>query len=121
MHRPVAVLLTTLTVIVLGLLAAARLPISLLPEVGIPRVSVQVSYPNAAARTVEDAVVAPLRNTLLQVNGLTDIQSRSRDEAAILYLDFPFSSPAYFFEKKSPLAPTCRLVRVLRARINRNG
>ncbi|MDN3633384.1 efflux RND transporter permease subunit [Neolewinella lacunae] len=92
MHRPVAVLLTTLTVIVLGLLAAARLPISLLPEVGIPRVSVQVSYPNAAARTVEDAVVAPLRNTLLQVNGLTDIQSRARDEAAILYLDFPFGT-----------------------------
>ena len=78
--------------IVLGVLAAGRLPIGLLPEVGIPRLSVQLSYPNAAARTVENSVVAPLRNTLLQVNGLSDIRSRSRDESAVLYLDFPFGT-----------------------------
>lgn len=78
--------------IVLGLLAAGRLPVGLLPEVGIPRLSVQVTYPNAAARTVENSVVAPLRNTLLQVNKLSDIRSRSRDESAVLYLDFPFGT-----------------------------
>ena len=76
----------------LGVLAAGRLPIGLLPEVGIPRLSVQVSYPNAAARTVENSVVQPLRNTLLQVNRLSDIRSRSRDESAVLYLDFPFGT-----------------------------
>ena len=78
--------------VVLGLYAAGRLPVGLLPEVGIPRLSVQVGYPNAAARTLEDGVVAPLRNALLQVNGLTDIRSRTRDESAVLYLDFPFGT-----------------------------
>ena len=68
------------------------MPVGLLPEVGIPRLSVQVSYPNAAARTLEDGVVRPLRNALLQVNGLTDIRSRTRDESAVLYLDFPFGT-----------------------------
>jgi len=53
---------------------------------------VQVSYPNASARTVEDAVVSPLRNALLQVNKLTDLRSRAREEAAVLYLDFPFGT-----------------------------
>ncbi|MEM9260474.1 MAG: efflux RND transporter permease subunit, partial [Bacteroidota bacterium] len=51
-----------------------------------------VSYPNAAARTVEDAVAAPLRNTLLQVNKLSDLRSRARDESAVFYLDFPFGT-----------------------------
>ena len=37
-------------------------------------------------------MVAPLRNTLLQVNNLTGIRSRARDEAAVLYLDFPFGT-----------------------------
>lgn len=92
LHRPTALLLTTLALIILGLLAAGQLPVSLLPEVGIPRVSVQVSYPNAAARTVEDAVVSPLRNTLLQVNRLSGIRSRAREESAVLYLDFPFGT-----------------------------
>lgn len=51
-----------------------------------------MSYPNTAARTVEDAAVGPLRNTLLQVNGLTNIQSRSRDESAVLYLYLPLDT-----------------------------
>ena len=76
----------------LGVVATTQLPIGLLPEVGIPRLSVQVSYPNAAARTIENTVVAPLRNTLLQVNRLEDIRSRARDESAVLYLDFPFGT-----------------------------
>lgn len=59
---------------------------------GIPRISVQLSYPNAAARTLETSVVAPLRNTLLQVNGLSEIESRTRDESAVIYLDFPFGT-----------------------------
>ena len=74
------------------MVAIGRLPVGLLPEVGIPRLSVQVSYPNAAARTIENTVVTPLRNVLLQVNRLEDIRSRSRDESAVLYLDFPFGT-----------------------------
>ncbi|MEL7161722.1 MAG: efflux RND transporter permease subunit, partial [Bacteroidota bacterium] len=92
LHRPVALLLTTLALLLLGILAAGRLPLSLLPEVGIPRISVQVAYPNAAARTLENAVVSPLRNTLLQVNDLSGIRSRARDESAVFYLDFPFGT-----------------------------
>jgi multidrug efflux pump subunit AcrB len=41
---------------------------------------------------VEDAVVSPLRNTLLQVNNLSGIRTRAREEAAVLYLDFPFGT-----------------------------
>ena len=78
----------------LGGIATTQLPIGLLPEVGIPRLSVQVSYPNAAARTIENTVVSQLRNTLLQVNRLQDIRSRARDESAVLYLDFPFGTDA---------------------------
>lgn len=41
---------------------------------------------------MEDAVVSPLRNTLLQVNRLSGIRSRAREESAVLYLDFPFGT-----------------------------
>lgn len=91
-QRPIAVLLSFLALVILGLLASAQLPLSLLPEVGIPRLSVQLSYPNMPARSLENTVVAPLRNILLQVNGLADIRSRCRDEQAVIYLDFPFGT-----------------------------
>ncbi len=91
-QRPIAVLLTFLAVVILGLLASSQLPLSLLPEVGIPRISVQLSYPNMPARSLENTVVGPLRNMLLQVNGLADIRSRCRDEQAVIYLDFPFGT-----------------------------
>lgn len=91
-HRPVAVLLSITAAVILGVLATTRLPIGLLPEVGIPKLSVQVNYPNISARSLEQTVISPLRQQLLQLNGLQDIYSRCRDEKGIIYLDFPFGT-----------------------------
>lgn len=86
------VLLSFLAALTLGAIAATQLSIGLLPEVAIPRISVQITYPNTAARNLETNVVTPLRNTLLQLNQLADIQSRTRDESAVIYLDFPYGT-----------------------------
>ncbi|MEM8585290.1 MAG: efflux RND transporter permease subunit [Bacteroidota bacterium] len=90
--RPIAVLLSFFVLFGLAVLATLRLPISLLPETGIPRLSVQISYPNASARTIESSVLQPLRNQLLQLSELEDIRSESRDESALIFLDFPFGT-----------------------------
>ena len=92
LRRPIGVLLITTTLALLGLLAAGRLPLSLLPTVSIPGVSVQVAYPGAAAATVQHAVVEPLRAALLQVNNIEDLRAEARDEAASFQLAFPFGT-----------------------------
>jgi len=69
-----------------------QLPISLLPEIPIPQITVQISRPNTAVSTLENTVVRPLRNQLLQVGNLKDIESRSRNNAATILLEFDFGT-----------------------------
>ena len=60
----------------------------------IPRALVQVRQPGASARELEDAVTRPLRNQLQQLRHLKDIQSRTRNGAAVIELDFEFGTDA---------------------------
>lgn len=92
LHRPVAVLMTTVGLCVLGLVVLRTLPISLLPDIAIPRITVQISWPDRSAAEIEEAIVQPLRNRLLQVGHLTDIQSESRSGSAGIRLAFAYGT-----------------------------
>lgn len=91
-QRPVGVFLSFLGLFIIGSLMAGRLPVSLLPDIAIPEITVQVEYPNAAARTIESTITKPLRNQLLQANHLRDIKSESQDGAATIHLEFEFGT-----------------------------
>jgi multidrug efflux pump subunit AcrB len=43
LYRPIAVLITTLSVIALWLLTFSQIPVSLLPEIAIPEITVQAT------------------------------------------------------------------------------
>jgi multidrug efflux pump subunit AcrB len=91
-NRPVAVIMSFLALVLLGLTAGGLLPISLLPDIQIPEITVQVSYPNSSARELENTVVRPLRQQLLQVGRLSDIESEARDGNALIRLRFTHGS-----------------------------
>jgi len=91
-RRPVAVIMSFLGALTLGLLVGRGLPVGLLPEVPIPRISVQLEYPNTSARELENTVVRPLRNQLLQVGNLKDLSSRTRNNSAVISLEFDFGT-----------------------------
>lgn len=88
MHRPVAVMMVTLAVIVLGLLAIWRLPVSLLPDVDIPQVTVQVTRPGASASQIDAQIVRSLRSRLAQLPGLADMETVAGMDAATITLKF---------------------------------
>lgn len=90
--RPIAVTMTFMAILVLGLFASARLPISLLPNADIPRVVVQVTSKGLSARELENSVVQPLRRHLLQTEHLVDVRSDTRDGSSLLELEFEFGS-----------------------------
>ncbi len=91
-QKPIAVFMVTFAVLLLGIVASQRIPTSLLPDIDIPEVTVQLSYPNNTARILETNIVRPLRNQLLQVGNLTDIETQSRDGIATLKLRFAYGT-----------------------------
>ena len=75
---------------IIGLVTYFTLPVSLLPDIAIPQITVQVTGENSSARELENTVVAPVRRQLLQVAGLREITSETRDGTGIIRLEFDF-------------------------------
>lgn len=91
-QRPIAVLMAFTACFIIGLVTYATLPVSLLPDIAIPEITVQVSAANTSARELENTMVKPLRQQLIQVAALKDIHSESRDGAGIIRLSFDFGT-----------------------------
>ena len=66
-EHPVLANVLAIVLVLLGLVALFRLPVSEYPNVVPPTVSVTASYPGASAQTVIDTVALPIE---LQVNGV---------------------------------------------------
>lgn len=77
---------------ILGIITYVNIPVSLLPNIPIPEITVQVSSSNTSARELENSVVAPIRQQLLQVNKISDLRTETRDGSAILKLNFKFGA-----------------------------
>ena len=97
LDRPVSVSMILLVFVVLGFVGIGRLPVSLIPDVDIPYVTVQVSAPDLSARELNDAVVAPLRQSLVQISHLKDIRSEAKDGSATMTLSFEEGQDVDYF------------------------
>ena len=96
--RPVTVTMITLVVIVLGLVSMRLLPVSLIPEVDIPYITVQAASADLSAREMDETVLRPLRQQLIQINGLEDIVSEAKDGSGTIKLTFSHGSDiSYLF------------------------
>ncbi|HEX3006859.1 MAG TPA: efflux RND transporter permease subunit, partial [Bacteroidales bacterium] len=91
-NRPIAVCMTFVAVVMLGLVAYKQLPISLMPDIDIPEITVQADYPNSSARELENAVTKNLRSQLMQVAHLRDIVSETRDGNVIIRMSFDYGT-----------------------------
>lgn len=91
-QRPIAVLMAFTACFIVGLITYNTLPVSLLPDISIPEITVQVTSANTSARELENTVVKPIRQQLLQVARLQDMTSETRDGSGIIRLNFDFGT-----------------------------
>ena len=91
-HRPIAVCMAFLAFFVLGIITYINIPVSLLPDIAIPEITVQISGDNTSARELENTVTAPIRQQLLQIGKMRDIRTETRDGSAIIRLSFEYGT-----------------------------
>ena len=91
-RRPIAVIMAFLGLVIIGAVMFFNLPVSLLPDIDIPKITVQTSNPGLSAREIENTVVSTLREQLLQVGGLETIESKTRDGYGIINMSFKFGT-----------------------------
>ncbi len=86
--RPVATTLLTIGIALAGLLAFLRLPVSPLPQVDFPTISITAQLPGASPDTVATSVASPLERHLGQIADVTEMTSQSSVGQARITLQF---------------------------------
>ncbi|WP_323122185.1 efflux RND transporter permease subunit [Burkholderia alba] len=86
--RPVATTLLALGIALAGLFAFIKLPVSPLPQVDFPTISVQASLPGASPETVATSVTSPLERHLGSIADVTEMTSSSSVGNARITLQF---------------------------------
>jgi HAE1 family hydrophobic/amphiphilic exporter-1 len=78
-RRPVATVAAILAVLLLGSVSLTRLPVSLLPDVSLPVLTIRTAYAGAAATEVSRFVAEPIEEAIAATPGLVELRSVSRN------------------------------------------
>ncbi|MDG1890230.1 MAG: efflux RND transporter permease subunit, partial [Verrucomicrobiota bacterium] len=90
--RPVAVLMVFVAAVVFGYFSLGQLPVTLMPEMSYPTLTVRTEYPGAAPEEVENDISRRIEEQLGVVSGLNEISSISRAGVSDVVLEFMWGS-----------------------------
>ncbi|WP_433737045.1 multidrug efflux RND transporter permease subunit [Pseudomonas putida] len=86
--HPVATVLLTFALVLLGAIAFPRLPVAPLPEAEFPTIQVSAQLPGASPETMASSVATPLEVQFSAIPGVTQMTSSSALGSTILTLQF---------------------------------
>jgi multidrug efflux pump len=90
-HRPVATTLLTIAIAIAGGIAFKVLPVSPLPQVDFPTISVNASLPGASAEIMASSVATPLERQFGHIAGVTEMTSSSSLGTSSVTIQFDLS------------------------------
>src|SRR3979411_965163 len=90
-HRPVATTLLTIAIALAGAAAFRLLPVSPLPQVDFPTISVSASLPGASPETMAATVATPLARSLGRAAAVTVMTLSISLGSALVPLQFDLS------------------------------
>ena len=90
-RRPIATFLLAVGMMLAGVVAFVKLPVSAMPRVDLPTIFVQVNQPGANPETLAATVIAPLERQIGAVAGITEMTSFSSTGTGNIIIQFDIS------------------------------
>ena len=87
-ERPIMTTLVMVAILFFGIFAYKKLPVSDLPDVEFPAITVSTTYPGASPDTIANNVATPLEQAFLTIGGLKNIISTSSLGSSSIVLQF---------------------------------
>jgi len=87
-RRPVFATVLSLLLVILGVMAALRLPIREYPDISRPVVGVSTFYRGANAAVIESRITQALEDEIAGIEGVEKLTSSSRDEFSRITVEF---------------------------------
>jgi hydrophobic/amphiphilic exporter-1 (mainly G- bacteria), HAE1 family len=88
LKRPVTVTMFFVSLLVIGLIAASRLPLEQFPEVSPPFIMVQLPYAGSTPEEVERTVLRPVEEALSTLSGIKSMRASARADGANVFIEF---------------------------------
>lgn len=88
LQRPVTASMFFVSMVLVGLIAAYRLPLEFLPEVDAPFLYVDLPYPGSNPAEIEETITRPAEEALATLPGIKRMFSQSRSEGAGVFMEF---------------------------------
>ena len=87
-RRPIATTLLTIALLLAGGLAYFQLPVSSLPQVDFPVISIGAALPGASPETMASSVATPLERQFGRIAGVNQMTSASQQGSTSVTLQF---------------------------------
>ena len=87
-RRPIMTILIVMTLLLGGLIAYTQLPVSDLPSVDYPVMTISVSYPGASPELMASSCASPIEDECMEIPGLNTIISDNRAGKTYITLSF---------------------------------
>jgi len=92
LRNPVAVLMFSIGLLLLGGISAQRLPVDLFPRLSVPVIIVGTSFRGAPPETVEQSVTFPVERAVAQAWNIATVTSSTRQGLSVVYAWFQWGS-----------------------------
>lgn len=88
LKRPITAVMFFISMTVIGLLAAFRLPLEYMPDIEVPFLFISVPYPGSTPAEIERTITRPVEEALSTLTGIQTMNSNSRADGAEIFLEF---------------------------------
>lgn len=88
LRRPVSAIMFYVSLLVLGVIAAFRLPLEQFPAVTAPFIYIEMPYPGATPEETERTIVRPAEEALATLSGVKNMWSNARSDGGGIFIEF---------------------------------
>ncbi|MGL6291789.1 MAG: efflux RND transporter permease subunit, partial [Silanimonas sp.] len=88
LRRPVSAIMFYVSLLVLGVIAAFRLPLEQFPAVTAPFIYIEMPYPGATPEETERTIVRPAEEALATLSGVKNMWSNARGDGGGIFIEF---------------------------------
>jgi len=91
LQRPVTAAMFFVTMVLVGLISATRLPLEENPDIEAPFTFISLPYPGSSPEEVERTITRPAEEALATLSGIKRMNSTSRADGASIFIEFAWS------------------------------
>lgn len=99
-RHPIFIMSITIILLTLGYMSLKSLPVDLYPDVTLPTVVVQTTYPGAGPKEIETEVTKVLEDEVATISGVDKVSSQNMEGVSILIVEFSLKTNLNFAEQE---------------------